>query len=840
VYTITVTPAIRASTIDNVWTAPIIDGTGPDAREVHDMKCRLLILAVVLASTAAHAAEPAKAKFALLTDLKPNRWTTVYDGPPGIIAAHARFVWLPDSQNGFLWPCYNYMSKASTVENYAKVHLYDAAAGKWSAVPTTFPKGWLTGRGVIAKSYVYLPGLKRLLFLWGGSAKRQRKDCNSWLLDPKTWAWESLLKQPRMSDTSKDFNPSRGTEGTSMPLWGVLVYDAHNKEAVSIGGGGTWGRVGKKPEPVEVGDWIYDELGTPKRTRRLMSRELDKDGKLKITEARKWYPANCGTWVFSEKDKLWRAIEQPLAQQPPGRLLVDAVYVPTAKKIVLFGGDNSQKCFRDTWVYDCETRTWAKLTPKLAPPPRAGHAMVYLPDQDVVLLAGGYGPGWAPLKDVWVYSVGKNEWSKLTLDLPVASRWLSADYDSESKVALLSLSLPSWGKNRTTKLLGLRLDLKAAKLAKVAPPVDPKLEYHCKHKVWPAPLPEEWDSARNKPGDPDAGRRKLAALPANTWMHSKPPMKVRARQWGKYVYDRRTHKAYAWGGGHYGYIGAEMSEYDLLTNRWRSMNDPVNYKLYWRHGSAGGSPGVSFQGWPLMGTHARKTYHVDPISNSVITLHGDVYDIAEQRYVTCIGRRPGGWGLSGQHADTTTPHGLYSFAASRASRKGELYRANVAAGKWDLIATGGPNRHHEYDTLCYDTKRDRLIYATSKNATIWAFDFKTKKWSTEKPAGPAPKTVQGDPGYVDDLDAMMWVFGMKGRTPAPKMLFYKLAERKWYTAPYKGAVVGKYFSNLNNSVDYDPKLKVCIRMSQIDRAKYVEIGVMRLDVKTLILTPLKD
>jgi len=791
----------------------------------------------LLAGTAsAQDKAPQQVVTAQLNALETNKLTPVYDGPPGIIAVQARFMWLPDMKRGFIWPNYDYGTRAYTHAMHAKLHLYDPAEGKWSEVASTFPQDWLAGRGTIAKSSVYLPGLKRVLFLWGGSSRKARKSCRSWLLDPKAATWEPLPKQPRMCDVSTDFQPANGADGSSVPLLGTLVYDGHNQEAVSIGGGGTWGRVGKQKEPVEVGDWIYDESTRPKRVRRLTSKDLDKDAKLKITEARKWYPANCGTWTFSEKERKWHPIEQPLREQPPGRVLCDAAYVADAKKIVMFGGEDFQRCLRDTWIYDCATRTWGQARPKFSPSARACHAMVYVPDQKMVLLAGGYGPGWGPLKDVWVYNLGKNEWNKLTLDLPVSARYLSADYERESKTVLISLSSPRWGKNKTTTILGLKLSLKEAPFASSPKPVDPKLEYHCKHKVWPAPLPEEWDSPKNKPGDPEAGRKELAALPANTWVHRVPPMKVRARQWGKYIYDRRTHRAYAWGGGHYGYIGAEMSEYDLLTNRWRSMNDPVNYKLVWRHPAAGGFPGVSFQGWRLMGTHARKTYHVDPLSNSVITVHGDVYDIKERRFVLNTGWRPGGWGASGQHADVTTPHGLYTFAVDRSTRKGGLRKANVAAGKWDLIATGGPNRHHEYDTLCYDAKRDRIIHTQSKGAVLSVFDFRTKKWSVETPEGAAPTAVLGDCCYVDDLDAMMWVFGGSYRKPAPKMYFYKLEEKKWYTAPYKGKVVG-WYGNLNNSPCYDPKLKLCVRLTHYDRNRFVEVVVMRLDPKTLDLKP---
>lgn len=90
---------------------------------------------------------------------------------------------------------------------------------------------------------------------------------------------------------------------------------------------------------------------------------------------------------------------------------------------------------------------------------------------------------------------------------------------------------------------------------------------------------------------------------------------------------------------------------------------------------------------------------------------------------------------------------------------------------------------------------------------------------------------------MNDLDAVMLVFAA-GRKAQPKMYFYKLAERKWYTAPYRGAKVG-WYANLNNSPCYDPELKLVVRLTHYSRERFVEVAVMRLDRETLELTPFK-
>ncbi len=791
------------------------------------MRLPALMLCVSIASGVGAAAGELK-------DLPANKWTKVAETSKRVVLAHARLVWLPALKKGVTWASLHYRSKQATFEQHTTVN-YFSPDGKWTEQVTSFPGGVKTACGDgIGTNYVWLPGLKRLLLLHGPEY-RAKKSVNTWLLDPESGKWEGIVGRLSMTDKSTDFNPARGNDGASRPLFVALVYDAHNSEAVLIGGGGTWGRVGKEKEKLEPGDWFYDETGEVKRTRRVLAAE-----KGKIAEGRKWYPANSGTWAFSEKDRKWSAIPQPIGKQPSGRILPAAAYDAEEKKIVMFGGDNFCGPLADTWVYDCAKREWSQARPKTSPPNRACGAMVYVADQKCVLMAGGFGPGWKPLNDTWVYRTAKNEWAKLNADIPSAGWLCSATYDPESKAVLYS-SKP--GRGKTTVVLGLKLDLASTPKAAAPPLLADGEQYHCKvDRQWGAPLPGEWNSAKNKGLDPEVGKKELAALPANTWVLRKQPMPSRARQWGSYAYDPRTHRAYAWGGGHYGYTGCEMSEYDVLRNRWRSMNDIVAYKVNWRRGDAGGIPGPSFQGWKLMGTHARKSYAVDYKTNSVVTLHGDVYDIKENRFVSNMGRCPGGYGVGDQVAYENTPDGIYAFHGKGGVP--HIYLADVKAGKWNLVKKGGfrPG-HNEYATLCHDRKRNRLFYTVSarKGGTqYWSYDIAAKAWKQLKPANKSPGFL-GCPTYVGPLDSIMWTWGSggsRGKGVSGKMTFYNIEKNKFYTAPWKGPTFGSHGS-LNNSPHYDPELKLVVRVAHIDRGGYIPVGVMRLDAKTLELTETK-
>ncbi|HOX08875.1 MAG TPA: kelch repeat-containing protein, partial [Planctomycetota bacterium] len=504
------------------------------------------------------------------------------------------------------------------------------------------------------------------------------------------------------------------------------------------------------------------------------------------------------------------------------------------KKIVLFGGDDLARCFDDTWVYDCAKRTWSKVETKGAPAARAAHAMVYVPDQKVILLAGGYTGGWRPQKDVWAFATAKGEWTKLSLDLPTPAGHASADFDPKRGLVVMA-AYPGTRGNNKIPVLTLKLDLAAAGKAPADPPANPKSVYHCKVSgggKTGTDLPDEWLAGAAAPEDPAKVRAELKSLPANTWRQMKPPKTVRERNWGWYPYDVRNHRGFAWGGGHSAYAGAEVSEYDVLTNRWRGMADPTNYNPIWLHGMVGGPPGVSFGGWSLLPTHARKSYGVDPLSDHLITYVGDLYSIKHHMFVGNIGVCPGKYGVSSQVAFVTAPHGLYAYSG------GLLVRADVKGGRWEEIAKGGPG-HDEGCFLIHDSKRDRLLHFRSDGKGCWAFDFGTKAWAEEKPEGKVPPLVLGDGTYVPELDAAVVVFSEAKGAPE-KIYFYKCAEKKWYTAPSEGDKFNGVHDNARDwSVHWDGELGLLVRITPSGFAEWMNVHVMRLDTAALKLTPVE-
>ncbi|MHC4915769.1 MAG: Kelch repeat-containing protein [Planctomycetota bacterium] len=807
------------------------------------MRCKLICLPALLCAALQLHAAPARGG-----EIPVNTWTKISELP----TRHANLVplvWLPEQKRCLVWSALNFRSSVGTEEDYLRLNLFDPATGKWEGRQSVFPEKVRVTYGTKAGCpYVYLPNLKRVLLLGRGN-HYSREKVGSWLLDPATARWEPVPGMIRMGHSSKElgsYSPfaqgcgSSNREGWTVPVLGTLVYDAHNKEAVSVGGGEIFGRVEKVKEKVKPGDWIYDEVSERKRVRRLVAADAGK-----ITEARRFYPGHCGTWTFSEAAKKWSPLDQLMSEQPSGRVFPSAAYDAGEKKIVLFGGDDLAGCLADTWIYDCQTKKWSEVKPEKSPPARARAGMIYVPDQKIILMAGGYGTGWTLRSDMWIYETAKSRWTRVGPDLPVRAGYCWAEYLPEKKTVLLRALPDTTYRPPLAHIYALRLDLAGA------PRVNGKLDYgkkyHCqvddRRVVSEQPAPEDFAAPSNRASDPEVVKTELASLPANTWKLLKPPLKVVERRWGTCIYNPKTHKLYAYGGAHSGYQGGDVSEYDLLTNRWDGMADPPEMKP--RHHAK--MSGDNTQGLPFRGgawtVHAHRSYEIDPLSDNIVTPYGILYSIEERRYVDMIPRPPGNWGQGNRSDYVTAPHGLYAYY------QGGMYRANVAEGKWDTILEGrqGPN-HTDQNSMCYDPGRDAIWYFCcagrqwSEDPAVWRFDFKGKKWEKQNVVGKIPPSMGGWPAYIPELKGVLFTHNTNYRKkPARKggkveHFLFNVEEKRWYSAPHKGETSGSY-GRLNNDVFWDPELGVVLHAGITN---FTEVGIMRLVPSELGLKPLEQ
>ena len=115
------------------------------------------------------------------------------------------------------------------------------------------------------------------------------------------------------------------------------------------------------------------------------------------------------TWVYSVQGGTWAT--GPAA---PGGLTVRGgaamAYDPVSRKIVLFGGANSNwPPLADTWLFDGTRWTQGPSTPA-GMSGRVGAQMVYDDALGKIVLFGGSGTG--PLLDTWLYDGATNSWSQ--------------------------------------------------------------------------------------------------------------------------------------------------------------------------------------------------------------------------------------------------------------------------------------------------------------------------------------------------------------------------------------------------------------------------------------------
>ncbi|MBL8027182.1 MAG: hypothetical protein JNL74_12260, partial [Fibrobacteres bacterium] len=127
-----------------------------------------------------------------------------------------------------------------------------------------------------------------------------------------------------------------------------------------------------------------------------------------------------GVWKLSVATRSWS--KQNATVEPGPRAYASVATDPVRGKIVVFGGDHLDYLMNDTWVYDCASKTWERKRPSLAPSPRAGAAMVYMPKSGKIVLIGGFDysncTGYScpiyrqiPSYEMWTYDIDANTWT---------------------------------------------------------------------------------------------------------------------------------------------------------------------------------------------------------------------------------------------------------------------------------------------------------------------------------------------------------------------------------------------------------------------------------------------
>ncbi|MFW6158843.1 MAG: Kelch repeat-containing protein [Planctomycetota bacterium] len=522
--------------------------------------------------------------------------------------------------------------------------------------------------------------------------------------------------------------------------------------------------------------------------------------------------------------------EHALSPEPTPRGLTQAAYDPVHKNIVVFGGDAHDRVLSDTWVYDCESRTWEQRFPEVVPPPRAGHLLRWLPEAKTLVLASGYSRRHLP-PDLWTYDVERNRWQLLaTYDTEKAPRGARRGYPLVGDVAPGDL-LVTEGKH-SKRLWACRVDASAARKAETA-----KLGVAPGTFTFHRLDPAMWERAANP--DPDRMKKFFEELPTNRWTaisFNKYAPGARNR-WGTTAYDRDRHQFLFWGGGHATSMENEVAHFSIRGGCW-TISYPPDEPL--NRGSYMSWSGISFQRRPAMPSwHAYQAYEYDP-SDRMFYLNY-AYDVVAREWEPQAyeGLKHGGFARSMMD---WTPHGITCYSRGRRSGPIGLYKFHGDAEKFEKMPWKGPHLKKVFcdsTASCYDSTRDCLWLS---DHGIIRYDFKTGKATRVKVNPPKFMNVYGQCALLreavhipgDDL-ILIWRLWKDEK----RQIAWEPKTRKYYWVDLPWVVDGKEVDpgslSWHAGMHWDPEYKLIFMNDSRNR----RVWALRFDRETAKMTELK-
>lgn len=485
-----------------------------------------------------------------------------------------------------------------------------------------------------------------------------------------------------------------------------------------------------------------------------------------------------------------RRIEDAAFEQypvPRSRRNAPLAYDAATKVFVLFGGDHEDYQMNDTWTLDLAKKTWKRMKPDLAPSPRAGHAMCYLPKSGRMAVYEGYVASgsrdyganpWQTLnqRELWVYDAKADRWDLLGAwplkteegaAPPAVGKFYgySASWFEAAPMAAdgqddLYLAVPA-GKNVPTSTWVFRTGAAktdAAEREKLGRPANERRERVAYFRAEYCEVPDD-----SKPKD-------LSALPANQFVKLTPAPRTpasgcRQRDWGTAVWDSDRDQVVMWGGGHCVRSSSVPLHYSPAANRVVEGYDADEPYCY--NGFCG--PGSSVLNRQWINTHGYNLYAYDPKCKLLVTALGYLYDPERMDWVRAEPFKPPFRYDWGHVVIESSPQGAVAWAATLGnSDAGALWLFDREKGWEDLKAQGKMFVPWcDTDGMVYDPKRDRMLIgggrSAGKDGAIWAFDFKTRTIDKLTPENPALAPANDrEMAYVPAADIV--VFGSQAYT----------------------------------------------------------------------------
>lgn len=426
-----------------------------------------------------------------------------------------------------------------------------------------------------------------------------------------------------------------------------------------------------------------------------------------------------------------------LRSSPPSRVSPAAAYDPVNQVVVQVGGSHWDYVSNDTWSYDCKTKKWRQVWPKVCPAPRKGASMVYLPRSKRLALVGGESPNtefsyystYTSLpSEVWTFETSANQWQLLF-------REENTEESSQNRIPLSSplavsdqdVMLGLFTEKRDSRGQGNWNYCSRTRLFQISDKADPALT--AEHgveagsrtylSVVDAYHPCWYDAAVR--GDRTETEAWYKAMKPNTWLAPpKAPRVCPPSEWGTAVYDPQRDAMYLWSGGHQSDCSNIVHIFHPAINRWSIPHIP---------GGAYQIKGRTFNNRPPAGNHTYLTYTYDPHSERMVagTEGGIAVYNPDRRDWEYMGPAPIKF-RSYYSKLCGTSRGVAVWT------NGFLGLFDAKEKLWkDLSATGVklPGYFHgDKNILVWDSKRDVLYcmattnYKTA-NGQIWRYDMAT-------------------------------------------------------------------------------------------------------------------
>lgn len=266
----------------------------------------------------------------------------------------------------------------------------------------------------------------------------------------------------------------------------------------------------------------------------------------------------CFSLTPRNEPKLVMGINNSQILTPPARWGHDMIYDPVNQKIILFGGYGTSGILDDLWIYDYQEKSWIELYPVNNPPARHSHKLAYCPENQKIILFGGYGRNNA-LNDMWSYDYSANNWQELNPENSPSPRMSHAmAYDSfNNKLILFS----GYGVNADTWVFDYDSNLWVEKF-----PTD-----HPTSRYGHTFIYDSYSQLCILFGGPDDDTWSYNYT-SEIWSEMNPSLHPCSRYWHMMTYDTVNYRTILFGGSSLSVDLADTWLYDYSTNNWLNQD----------------------------------------------------------------------------------------------------------------------------------------------------------------------------------------------------------------------------------------------------------------------------